>query len=174
MRSNISPDSQPPRAIPKNRGGEHEADAGSGFAGREMIAHDQGIARHDAALGQAEEGGDDVERGESIEGNVKQQSQALQERADDEGSYATDAVGDETKHEAAHHAEAQHEGKHFSAAGGTVTQVAAIGDDMDLGHGHGHATGKASEDEQALQDGCSIVGLSTTPRGDGGAWPLIQ
>ena len=84
--------------------GEDEADPHARLARRKMIADDEGIAWHDAALRQAEQSRDDIERGQAVEGDVEEERQHLQRRADDEGHDAADAVGDEAGGEPAHHA----------------------------------------------------------------------
>src|SRR5262245_22961307 len=52
----------------EHRGHQHGADTQPGLFGREELADDDGIRRHDAALDQAEQGRQDVQHGESVEG----------------------------------------------------------------------------------------------------------
>ena len=95
---------------------QHEADPGAGLGGREVVAHDQRVARHDAALRQPEQGRDEIERGQPVEGQVEEQRQALQRRAQEQRGEAADPVGDEARGQPADHAQAQHDRQHLGAA----------------------------------------------------------
>ena len=82
---------------------------------REILAHDDGIARHDAALEQAEQRGDDVERRQAVEqSRATRRRPAAPSRA--AASHAADAVGDEAGADAADDAEAEHQRQHLGAA----------------------------------------------------------
>ena len=131
---------------------QHQSDPPAGFARREILAHDQRVTRHDAALRQAEQRGDDVERGQAVERQIQHQRQALQGRAEDQRADAADPVGDEAGREPADDAEAEHQGQHLRAARRAVAEVAAIGDHMHLRHRHRDAARDRGEHQHALQD----------------------
>src|SRR3546814_6523693 len=57
----------------------------AGPAGGKQLADDEGIARHDAALHQAEQRRDDVERRQPVEWQVAGQRNRLQYRAEQQG-----------------------------------------------------------------------------------------
>ena len=80
----------------KKRRHEDQTDAGARFPRREILAHDDGVARNDAALEQAEQGRDDVKRCEAVEEEIEQQRDPLQDRAEQKRSQPADAV----RHEA--------------------------------------------------------------------------
>jgi putative MATE family efflux protein len=65
----------------EHRGHQHGAHAHPGLFGREELADDDGIRGHDAALDQAEQRRQGVQRGESVEGQEEEQGQRLQTRA---------------------------------------------------------------------------------------------
>ena len=97
--------------------GQDEADAGAGLARREIVAHDQCIARHDAALREAEQRRDDDRAKSGRRRAGRRTAQALQGRAEDgEGSRTADTVGDQARDQAADHAHAQHDRQHLGAA----------------------------------------------------------
>ena len=130
---------------------EHDPRAHADFAQRKILAHDDGVRRHDAALEQAEEGRDHVERHETVEGQEEKQRDALQERAEEQGAQAADAVADPAGGEPADDASAEHDREHLGAARRAVAEVAAVGDDVDLRHRHRHAAGDAGDREQYHQ-----------------------
>ena len=62
---------------------------------------------------------------------------------EEQRAQAADAIGDESERDAADHAGAEHQRQHLRAARHAVTEIGAIGDDMDLRHRHGDAAGDA-------------------------------
>ena len=130
---------------------QHQADADTCFARRQVLADDHGIHRHDAALEEPEQPGDHIERRLAVEKQIEQQRKGLHGRADDQHRRGADPVGECTGSEAADHAKAEHQGDDLRTDGDAITKVAAIGDDMDLRHRNRHAAGKACNDKDGLQ-----------------------
>ena len=144
---------------------QDDTEARAGFARREIFAHDDGVARHDATLEQAEQRRDHVKRNEPVEPEIEEQSGALQHRTEQQRAHAADAVGDEARGNPADDAEAEHHREHLGATRDAVTEIAAIGDDMDLRHRHRYATGHAGDAQQHLQRHRRERRLGLTPRG---------
>ena len=125
--------------------------AGAGFFGGKILAHDDGVARHDAALEQAEHRRDDVERNQSVIEEVEQQGDALQRRPQHQCRQTAEPVGDESRADAPHDPERHHQRQHVGAAGDAVAEIAAIGDDVDLRHRHRNAAANRSQGQEDLQ-----------------------
>ena len=53
--SKITPEIQPPNDMPTDRRPDHNGDAGCGFFRRHRLSDNDGIARHEATLEQAEQ-----------------------------------------------------------------------------------------------------------------------
>src|SRR5215468_9985019 len=124
----------------------HEYDAKScpDFGGRKILAYDEGIARHDTALKQAEQGRYHIKRRHAVEDSVEQQRETLRGRTEQERCQPADTIGDEARADAADNAEGHHYRQHLGTPRDPVTKIAAIGHDMDLGHRHRHAAGEPS------------------------------
>src|SRR5579863_10055950 len=131
---------------------DHGADRRARPARRQKLAADDRVHRHDAALKQPEQSGDDEQGHEPVEIKIEQERGALHGRADQERRRAPDRVGDEARADAGDDAEHHHQGQHLSAARDAVAEIAAIGDQMDLWHRHRGAAGKAGENEQDEQE----------------------
>ena len=116
-----------------------------------MLAYDEGVGGHDAALEQAEQRRHHIERHQPLERQEQQQRHGLQRGSEQQRAQAADVVGDPSKREPADDAETEHDREHLRAARGAVAQVAAIGDDVHLRHGHGHAAGDPGHAQQCLQ-----------------------
>ena len=108
----------------QQRGRQHHADPHPGLGRGEILADDDGVGGHDPALRQAEDRRDDVEGGESFEGQKEQERQGLQARAEQQRAQAADAVTDDPRGEPAHDAEAQHQRQHLRAVRGAVAEIA--------------------------------------------------
>src|SRR5215468_3968341 len=102
----------------------HEYDAKScpDFGGRKILAYDEGIARHDTALKQAEQGRYHIKRRHAVEHGVKQQRQTLRRRAKQECCEPTDTGGDEPWPDAADNAECQDQRQHLGTARHSVAE----------------------------------------------------
>ncbi len=140
-----------PQRHAHQRGHDHRAHTRAGFLRREVLADDDGVAGHDAALEQAEHGRDEVQRHHAVEGQEHQQGHALQGRAQQQRANSADAVADPARHQAADDAAGQHEREHLGAARRAKAQVHAVGHDVHLRHGHGHAAGHAGHAQQGLR-----------------------
>ena len=147
--SNSTPPIQPPSAMPTMVDDTAMPTRKPASLRREVLAHDDGVGRHDAALEQAEQRRGEIERVERVVDQVEDQRHALQGRAQQQGLDAADPVGDPARGDAAHDAEAQHQRQHRRAARHAVAEVGAVGDDMDLRHRHGDAAGDAGHDQHA-------------------------
>src|SRR5579862_15453 len=125
----------------EQRGRDDRADPRARLPRRKILAHDDRIGRHDASLEQPEQRRDDVERDQSVEGQEHDQRGELEPRTEKERAQATDAVADETEAEPADDAAPEHQRQHLRAARRTVSQVAAVSDQVHLGHRHRDAAG---------------------------------
>ena len=76
--SKRTPDIQPPAAMPSTVAVSTRLMRVPASRAGIVVAHDQRIARHDAALRKPKEGRDEIERGQAIEGQIEDQSQTLQ------------------------------------------------------------------------------------------------
>src|SRR4051812_21977460 len=76
----------------KKRGHDDETDTAARFPRREILAQEDGVARNDAALEQAEQGRDQVKRCEAVEEEIEQERGPLQARAEQKRSRPADAV----------------------------------------------------------------------------------
>ena len=109
----------------EKRAHDDQAHARARFRRREMLADDDRVRRHDAALEEPEQSRDHVERNERIEGHEEQQRHALKRRPEQERAQAADAIADRAGDEPARDAEREHDREHLRAARGAVTQVRA-------------------------------------------------
>ena len=111
-----------------------------------------GVHRHDAALEQAEQRRDDVERGEPVE---RQDRAAAPRPAATEPSSsvasAADAVGDEARARRLTMPKPSISESISAPRAGAVAEVAAVGDDVHLRHRHRDAAGDAGDAQQRLQ-----------------------
>ena len=117
--------------------------ARAGFARRKIFAHDDGVARHDAALEQAEQRRDHIERDEAVEREVEQQRQrpAAPSRA---AACAAPPMRSAMKPEPRRLTMPKPSISDSISAprADAVAEIAAIGDDVHLRHRHRHAAGR--------------------------------
>ena len=100
----------------EQRGHQHRADARAGLGRREVFADDDRVGRHDAALEQAEQRRDHVQRDEAVERQEQQQRDALQAGAEQQRAQSADAVRDDAERKAADDAAGKHQRQHLRAA----------------------------------------------------------
>ncbi|MDR6155987.1 hypothetical protein QF021_004076 [Acidovorax delafieldii] len=115
-----------------------------------VLADDDGVGGHDAALKQPEHGRDDVQRHQPVKRQKQRQPHALQRRAQQQRAHAANAVADHARHQAADDAARQHQRQHLGPARRAKTQVSAIGHDVHLRHRHGDAAGHTRHTQQQL------------------------
>lgn len=76
---------------------QYRTDPRPGLLGREVLAHDDRVGRHDAALEQTEQGRDHVDRGQVVERGIERECRRLQQRTGQQRREAADSVGDEAR-----------------------------------------------------------------------------
>ena len=130
----------------------HDADARAGLARREVLADDDRVRRHDAALEQAEERRD-RRRATTSPSNGRKSSSATPCSAEPRSSVRSPPMRSQIQPEASRldDAEAEHQREHLRAARGAVAEVAAVGDDVHLRHRHRDAARDAGDAQQRLQ-----------------------
>ena len=148
----MAPDIQPPSAMPKMVDMITSPTSVPACCGMEVLAHDDGIHRHDAALEQAEQRRDDVERHEPVEEQVEEQRRRPA-AIEPISSVASPPMRSATKPEAMRLMMPKPSMSESISAprADAVAEVAAVGDDVHLRHGHGDAAGDAGEAQQREQ-----------------------
>ena len=147
---------------------DHHAHAHAGLARREVLADDDRVRRDDAALEQAEQRGDQVQRHEAVERQEQQQRQPCS--ADPSSSVRRPPMRSQMKPKARRLTmpQASISDSISRAARRPVAQVAAIRDEVNLRHRHRNAARHAGDDEQRLQRGrrqAERAPASSTARG---------
>ena len=152
VRSNTLPDIQPPSAMPNSVHISTVPTRAPGLGRREVLADDDRVGRHDAALEQAEQGRD---RRTARPANRRAGTAAAPgpAAAEPRSSVRRPPMRSQiaARDEPADDAAGEHQRQHLRAARGAVAEVAAVGDDVHLRHRHRDAAGDAGDAEQRLR-----------------------
>ena len=117
-----------------------------------ILAHDDRVTWHDAALEQPEQPRDHIQRREGVEGHEQRQRGELQRGADQQGRQPADAVGDSAGSDTTDDPEPEHGRQHLRPACRALAEVRAVGDDVRLRHRDRNAATKARGHEQRKQN----------------------